>query len=68
MSSRQNKAWHNVLDVHPITYQTARKSFLEHISFLDSNVNLGLHSLRSGGATAASNNKVDKRLIGKHGR
>ena len=64
----KTKRVHNVLGVHPITYQTARKSFLEHISFLDSNINLGLHSHRSGGATAASNNKVDERLIGKHGR
>ena len=41
----KTKRSHNVLGVHPITYQTVRKSFLENISFRDNNSNLGLHSL-----------------------
>ena len=32
------------------------------------NMNYGLHSLRSGGDTAASENDVSDRLISKHGR
>lgn len=32
------------------------------------NVNIGLHSLRSGGATAAANSNVNERCWKKHGR
>lgn len=64
----KTKTGHNAIGHLQITYQTARKSFLEHISFVNKGNSFGLHSLRSGGATTASNNGVPQRLIGKHGR
>ena len=66
----KTKKGHNVLGAHAITYPTARKTFLEHLEKVTGKdvKNYGLHSLRSGGATAASNNGVPARLIGKHGR
>ena len=53
-----------------VTYDTMRKSFLMLISkvFPGQCKQFGLHSLRSGGASAAADNEVDERLIGKHGR
>ena len=66
----KTKKGHNVDHSHPITYETARKTFLDHLSqALPEDLKLyGLHSLRSGGASAAANNDVSDRLIGKHGR
>ena len=64
----KTKKGHNAIGKHPISYQTARKTFLEHINFLNPENDYGLHSLRSGGATAAANSGIPERLIGKHGR
>lgn len=64
----KTKKGHNVLGHHPISYQTARKSFLDHTEHLATQSAFCLHSLRSGGASAAANNGVSDRRIGKHGR
>ena len=64
----KTKKGHNAIGKHHISYETARKTFLDHINFLNPDNEFGLHSLRSGGASAASNNGSSERLIGKHGR
>ena len=67
----KTKNAHNVQDHIPISYNTMRKTFkdtLVEVIGEESNKNYGLHSLRSGGATAAPNNNVPDRLIRKHGR
>ena len=66
----KTKRGHNGLGKHQITYPTARKTFLEHLKIVEETPQqkYGLHSLRSGGASAAANNDVELRLIGKHGR
>ena len=66
----KTKKGHNVLGHYPLSYNRAREIFMEKIIvvFGDDTKNYGLHSLRSGGATAAANNGTDERLIKKHGR
>lgn len=51
-----------------ISYSRAREIFKENIDTLQIQGNFGLHSLRSGGASAAASNEVNERLISKHGR
>ena len=52
-----------------ISYSRAREIFLEKLNECNIPSNkYGLHSLRSGGASAASSSGVDERLISKHGR
>ena len=56
-----------------ISYTRAREIFVEKIKEFKGNPrNFGLHSLRSGGASAASENlpetETSERLISKHGR
>lgn len=51
-----------------IAYSRAREIFLEKFKDSEIDGNFGLHSLRSGGTSAAANNNVDERLISKHGR
>ena len=55
-------------DVH-ICYTTAIENVLDALNKIDLNSKkFGLHSLRSGGATTASNLGVSNRLFQKHGR
>ena len=57
---RQNK---------PISYSRAREIFLKAVKDLGYDAKLyGLHSLRSGGTTAAAASGVDHALLKKHGR
>jgi len=52
-----------------LSYTRAREIIKEALSEIGINVvNFGLHSFRSGGATAAANNKVADRLFKAHGR
>ena len=51
-----------------ISYSRARDIFKENIEAMSIEGNFGLHSFRAGGASAAAENQVDKRLISKHGR
>ena len=57
---RQNK---------PISYSTTRKLFLQSLENIGlPSKDFGLHSLRSGGATAAANAGITDRLFKQHGR
>ena len=62
---------HNAHGKQPLTDKTVRDYFKKDIVPICNEIEPGqysLHSLRSGGATAASNNGVSERLISKHGR
>ena len=53
----------------PISYSTARTLILEAFENVGEDSKcLGLHSLRSGGATAAAKSSIPDRLFKKHGR
>ena len=53
----------------PISYTTARDSFLAAIESVGLKKELyGLHSLRSGGASAAANAGIPDRVFKRHGR
>ncbi|XP_063404577.1 uncharacterized protein LOC134688040 [Mytilus trossulus] len=52
----------------PISYSTARECILKRLKLVAPELNLGLHSLRSGGATAAANSDVNERCWKRHGR
>ena len=68
----KTKVGYRALGNYPLSYSTIRKHFLTYLKpGLPSDQQLSsysLHSLRSGGATTATNNGVDIRLVGKHGR
>ena len=51
-----------------LSYSRTREIFLQFTEPVSSGLSLGLHSLRSGGASAAAENNVSDRLISKHGR
>ena len=56
-------------DSKHLAYSNFRKIFLEVLKPLVSDVSkFGLHSLRSGGATAAANRGISDRLFKRHGR
>ncbi|XP_071123825.1 integrase/recombinase xerD homolog [Mytilus edulis] len=53
----------------PLSYTRTREIILNALSEIGLNSSLfGLHSLRSGGATAAASNSVPDRLLNAHGR
>lgn len=53
----------------PLSYTRAREILLDALKSLGlESGNFGLHSLRSGGATAAASNGITDRLFKKHGR
>nr|XP_022287905.1 uncharacterized protein LOC111100391 isoform X1 [Crassostrea virginica] len=51
-----------------LSYTRARECILSRLKSVTGNINIGLHSLRSGGATAAANSNVSERCWKKHGR
>ena len=51
-----------------ISYTSARENILKKLKSVEPNLNLGLHSLRSGGASAAACSDVNERCIKRHGR
>ena len=51
-----------------ISYTTARENILKKLKSVVPNLNLGLHSLRSGGVSAAASSDVNERCIKRHGR
>ena len=62
---------HNALGNRSISKTTINDDFHKFMRPLCKNLSsesYGLHSLRSGGASAAINNGVSERLVGKHGR
>jgi len=53
----------------PLSYSAARSNMLDMVTRIGlKKRNFGLHSLRSGGATAAANEGVPDRLFKRHGR
>ena len=66
----KTKKGYNAHGKYSISYSTARLTFLQHLSVVtkEKTEDFGLHSLRSGGASAAANEGVPDRLISKQGR
>ena len=52
----------------PISYTAAKENIVKRLKLVAPSLNLGLHSLRSGGATAAAKSNVNERCIKRHGR
>ena len=52
----------------PISYTTARECIVKRLKLVAPELNLGLHSLRSDGATMAVNSDVNERCWKRHGR
>ena len=51
-----------------LSYTAARESIVSRLKSVSQNLNLGLHSMRSGGATAVANTDVNERCWKRHGR
>ena len=51
-----------------LSYTAARQNIVTLLKKVAPNLNIGLHSLRSGGATAAANFGVNERCLQRHGR
>lgn len=51
-----------------LSYTRARECLVARLREVAGNINLGLHSLRSGGATAAANAGINDRCWKRHGR
>ncbi|KAK3103157.1 hypothetical protein FSP39_016878 [Pinctada imbricata] len=51
-----------------LSYTTARETIVSRLKSVNPNANFGLHSLRSGGATAAVAGDVNERCVKRHGR
>lgn len=51
-----------------LSYTAARQGILTKLRLIDNTLNLGLHSMRSGGATAVANSNVNDRCWKRHGR
>ena len=69
----KTKKGHNVDGRSPLSRNAVRETFLKYLKPLatksDFNIKqFGTHSMRSGGATAASNNNISEREIYPHGR
>ena len=67
----KTKKGHKALGKYKLSDTTIRDSFKEMVGAVTGAgqvKTLSLHSLRSGGASAAADNGVSDRLIGKHGR
>ena len=51
-----------------LSYTAARESIVSRLRFVSKGLKLGLHSMRSGGATAAANSDINDRVWKRHGR
>lgn len=51
-----------------LSYTRARECIVSRLKEIDSTLNIGLHSLRAGGATAAAGCGVNERCLMRHGR
>lgn len=51
-----------------LSYTAARQSIISSLKLVAKNLNLGLHSMRSGGATAVANTNINERCWKRHGR
>ena len=52
----------------PLSYSRARECIVSRLKEVCVDSNIGLHSLRAGGATAAANSNVNERCWKRHGR
>ena len=52
----------------PISYPTTRECIVKRLKLVAPELNLGLHSLRSCGATMATNSDINERCWKRHGR
>ena len=52
----------------PLSYTSARRCLVSRLKEVAGDLNVGLHSLRAGGATAAANAGVNDRCWKRHGR
>lgn len=52
----------------PLSYTRAKECMLSKLRRIDASSNLGLHSLRAGGATAAAKSGISDRCLKRHGR
>ena len=64
----KTKKGHNASKNKGISDTRIREIFKENLKIINDHQNYGLHSLRSGGASAAAQNGVSDRLISKQGR
>lgn len=51
-----------------LSYTRARECVTSLFKTIAPNLNIGLHSLRAGGASVAANNNVNDRCLKRHGR
>lgn len=51
-----------------LSYTAARESIVSRLRLVSKGLRLGLHSMRSGGATAAANSDINDRVWKRHGR
>ena len=51
-----------------MSYTAARENILKRLKTIAPSLNLGFHSLRSGGATMAAHSNVNEHCIKRHGR
>lgn len=52
----------------PISYTAAKENIVNMLKTVAPNLNIGIHSLRSGGASVAANSDVNDRCLQRHGR
>ena len=52
----------------PLSYTSTRENILKLLALVGGSLNLGLHSLRAGGATTVANSDVKDRNWKRHGR
>jgi len=64
----KTKHGHKAVGSKKVAYSTISSMFKELAKPVSSNLSLGLHSLRSGGASSAAANNISDRIISKHGR
>ena len=62
------KKGHRAEGSYNLSYTSTREMFLKLIDPIADNKNLGLHSLRAAGASAAAGSDVSDRMISKYGR
>ena len=51
-----------------LSYTRAKECIVSLFKSVDQNLNVGLHSLRSGGVSTAANNEINDRCLKRHGR
>ena len=51
-----------------LSYTAARQSIISRLKLVSKDLNFGLHSVRSGGATAVANTNINEKYGKRHGR